>query len=72
MQALELFSVVALLHDKPECTLVRGQVGTIVEQLAPGVHLVDFSDEQGRTYALETLRSDELIRLHHAPIERVA
>ena len=72
MEELEMLSVVALLHDKPEHNLVRGQVGTIVEHLARGVHLVDFCDESGHTYALETLRSDELIRLHHGPMERVA
>ena len=69
---MELFSVVAVLKDLPEHHLVRGQVGTIVEQLAPGVHLVDFCDDEGRTYALATLRSEELIRLHHRPLERVA
>ena len=72
MAKLELFSVVAVLKDLPEHHLVRGQVGTIVEELAPDVHLVDFCDDEGRTYALATLRSEELIRLHHRPLERVA
>ena len=72
MEEIEMYSVVALLRDKPEHHLVRGQVGTIVEQWAPGVYIVDFVDNDGYTYALETLRSDELILLHHRPIERVA
>ncbi len=72
MSEMELFSVVAALRDLPEHRLVRGQVGTIVEELAPDVHLVDFCDDEGRTYALVTLRSEELIRLHHRPLERVA
>ena len=72
MQQMELFSVVAVLRDLPEHHLVRGQVGTIVEELAPGVHLVEFSDDDGRTYALASLRSEELIQLHHRPLERVA
>jgi hypothetical protein len=72
MPEMELFSVVAVLRDLPEQGLVRGQVGTIVEELAPDVHLVDFCDEEGHTYALATLRSEELIRLHHRPLERVA
>ncbi len=72
MPELESLSVVAVLRDLPEHKLVRGQVGTIVEDLAPDVHLVEFSDEDGRTYALVTLRSEELIRLHHRPLERVA
>ena len=66
------FAVVALLRDKPEDGLVRGQVGTIVEDLALGVHMVEFSDDEGRTYALVTLRSEDLMRLHHRPLERVA
>ena len=72
MAEMELFSVVAVLRDLPEQGLVRGQVGTVVEELAPGVYLVDFCDDEGRTYALATLQSSELIRLHHRPLERVA
>lgn len=72
MPEMELLAVVAVLRDIPEHRLVRGQVGTIVEQLAPDVHLVEFSDEDGRTYALAELTSEELIRLHHRPLERVA
>ena len=72
MAQMELFSVVAVLRDLPELGLVRGQVGTIVEDLAADVYLVDFCDQEGRTYALASLRPDELIRLHHRPLERVA
>jgi hypothetical protein len=72
MAEMDLLAVVAVLHDIPEHRLVRGQVGTIVEELAPDVHLVEFSDDEGRTYALTALRSEELIRLHHRPLERVA
>ena len=72
MPELELLTVVAVLRDQPEHALVRGQVGTIVEELAPDVHLVEFSDDEGRTYALVTLRSEDLIRLHHQPLDRVA
>ncbi len=72
MSEMELFSVVAVLRDLPEHRLVRGQVGTIVEELAPDVHFVDFCDDEGHTYALVALRSEELIRLHHRPLEQVA
>jgi hypothetical protein len=72
MPEIELLSVVAVLHDLPKHGLVRGQVGTIVELLAPSVALVEFCDGEGHTYALETLRFEELIRLHHRPLERVA
>ena len=67
-QTMRLLDVVALLEDCPEQGLVRGQVGTIVEIYEPGVFEVEFSDTQGRMYALETLRSDQLMVLHHQPI----
>ncbi len=69
---MELLSEVAVLRDMPEKGLVRGQVGTVVQLLAPSVAEVEFSDDQGRAYAMAALRSEELIRLHHRPYERVA
>jgi len=72
MSELEILSEVALLEDVPEHGLVRGQVGTVVEILSPSVAEVEFCDDQGRTYALATLRSTELIRLRHRPVEQVA
>jgi hypothetical protein len=69
---MKLLSEVAVLHDMPEKGLVRGQVGTIVEILAPSVAEVEFSDDQGRAYAMAALRSEDLIRLHHKPFEQVA
>jgi hypothetical protein len=72
MAELEKLSVVALIQDLPAKGLKRGQVGTIVEDLAPGVHEVEFSDDQGRTYASAAQRSDQLMRLYHAPCEHAA
>jgi hypothetical protein len=69
---MELLSEVAVLADMPEKGLVRGQVGTVVELLAPSVAEVEFCDDQGRAYAMAALRAEELIRLHHRPYERVA
>jgi hypothetical protein len=69
---MELLSEVAVLRDMPEKGLVRGQVGTVVELLTPSAAEVEFSDDQGRTYAMAALRSDELIRLHHRPYDQVA
>ncbi len=65
MNALKPFAVVALLEDLPARGLCRGQVGTVVESLAPGVFEVEFSDNSGRTYATLALRSDQLMPLHH-------
>lgn len=65
MAELEMLSVVALTKELPEKGLQRGQVGTIVEKLAPGVYEVEFSDDQGRTYASTAITGDRLMRLHH-------
>ena len=64
MTEIELLSVVALLADIPDKDLLRGQVGTVVETLAPGMFEVDFSDDKGQTYATRALRADQLMRLH--------
>jgi hypothetical protein len=65
---IESLDVVALLEDLPAHDLVRGQVGTVVELLAPGVFEVEFSDDEGRSYAMLTLKSDQLMVLHHHPV----
>ena len=72
MPEFEMLSVVALLEDLPERGLLRGQVGTVVETLAPGVYEVEFSDDSGRTYASLALREDQLMRLHHEPHHQAA
>jgi hypothetical protein len=65
---IELLDVVALVRELPAHGLVRGQVGTIVETLSPDVFEVEFSDDQGKTYALLPLKGEELIVLHTAPV----
>ena len=60
-----LLDVVALLTDSSEHRLERGQVGTVVEHLVGKTLLVEFSDEQGRAYALAPCESDELLVLHY-------
>jgi hypothetical protein len=72
MVDIDMLSVVALLQNLPDQGLVRGQVGTVVEKLAPGVFEVEFCDENGRTYAMASLKSDQLLRLHHEPINQAA
>src|SRR5205814_9552433 len=67
MAAIRLLDVVALVTDLPERRLARGQVGTVVERLAPGVYEVEFSDDQGRTYAQLPLRREQLMVLRYHP-----
>lgn len=62
----------ALTEDMPERELQRGQVGTIVEALAPGLFEVEFADMEGRTYASLALPEDKLMILHHGPIDEAA
>lgn len=64
---LHLLDVVALVEDVPGERLQRGQVGTIVEVLAPGVYEVEFSDEEGRSYASTALRTAQVLLLRHEP-----
>ena len=52
---IELLDLVAVTADLPEAGLQRGQVGTVVEILAPNVFEVEFSDNEGRTYAQTAL-----------------
>jgi hypothetical protein len=62
-----LLEVVALLTDLPGQRLARGQVGTIVEQLDDKTTLVEFSDDQGRPYAVAPCPRDDLLVLHYVP-----
>mgnify|MGYP000444387008 CR=1 FL=1 len=66
--AVHLLDVVALLRDHKELELIAGQVGTIVEELAPGIFEVEFSDDHGQTYATASLKAKELITLHYNPV----
>jgi hypothetical protein len=55
---LRMLDVVALIENLPEHDLRRGQVGTIVEILDPDVYEVEFSDDDGQTYAMQAIRAD--------------
>jgi Domain of unknown function (DUF4926) len=61
----KVLDVVALLNDLPEKKLLKGQVGTIVEQLDENVFEVEFVDTKtSETIALETIHNKDLILLH--------
>ena len=65
---IQLHDVVALANDLPERGLVKGQVGAVVALLAPDAYEVEFSDEEGRTYAMFALAGKQLIVLHFHPV----
>ena len=64
---IRLSDVVALTEDIPDRSLLRGQVGTVVESLGPGVFEVEFVDNDGRTYATVPLNTRQLLVLHYQP-----
>jgi hypothetical protein len=63
----DVLDVVALLDDRPADSLARGQVGTVVETLDSETVLVEFSDDNGRAYAVAPCPRSDLIVLHYAP-----
>jgi hypothetical protein len=62
-----VLDAVALLTDHPGEGLARGQVGTVVESLDHQTVLVEFSDDDGRAYAIAPCRRAELLVLHYEP-----
>jgi hypothetical protein len=72
MADIEMLAVVAVLEDVTEYGIERGQVGTVVETLGPNVYEVEFSDDNGQTYASVALRAEQLLRLHHEPRHEAA
>jgi hypothetical protein len=66
-QEIRVLDVVALIEDIPNRGLLRGQVGTVVESLGPGVFEVEFVDNDGRTYATVPLNAHQLLVLHYQP-----
>lgn len=61
--------VVALLADKAGHGLARGQVGTVVEEIDANTMLVEFSDDEGRAYAIIPCVKSELLALSYTPLE---
>lgn len=58
---------VALLVDRPDLGLARGQMGTAVFRLGPDVWEVEFDDNEGRTFKLAAVPEAELLALRTAP-----
>ena len=68
-QRIKLLDVVALTEDLTNRKLCRGQVGTVVELLDPGVFEVEFTDNDGRAYACLALKENQLLVLYYQPQE---
>lgn len=65
---MKLLDVVALTQDFPEKHLIRGQVGTIVEELEQGVFEVEFIDLNGKSYAMAAISEKTLMPLVHEAV----
>jgi Domain of unknown function (DUF4926) len=63
----DVLDVVAVLTDLPADGLLREQVGTVVESLDETAVLVEFSDDQGRAYAVPPCARSDLVVLHYMP-----
>ncbi len=69
MKNIKLLDIVALTTDLPEHKLWRGQVGTVVEELANGrAFEVEFSDSDGVPYLFLGLEADQLMVLYYEPL----
>ncbi len=66
---IKLLNVVALTEALPERKLQLGQVGTVVEELAPDVFEVEFADNDGRAFASLAVQAKQLLILHHEPAQ---
>lgn len=69
---MNLLDTVALLEDvtgwsmdDQEVRLSRGQVGTVIEARDQDVVIVEFAGMDGVAYALASIASTYLLRLHH-------
>lgn len=69
---MDLLDTVALLDDVTgwsmddlEVRLSRGQVGTVIEARNQDVVIVEFAGVEGVAYALASIASTHLLRLHH-------
>jgi hypothetical protein len=72
MPDLAPFSVVALTEDLLDLGLSRGQMGTVIEKLAADVYEIEFSNENGETYATAAVDGTKLIRLDRERVSSAA
>jgi hypothetical protein len=68
MEKIKMLDVVALMKEVPEKGLKKGQVGTVVEEWAPGVFEVEFSNKQGQAIAFLAAEEKDLLLLHFEPV----
>jgi len=80
MNKLKDLDIIALTEDIPAThfetgepiTLSKGQVGTIVMDYDGQAFEVEFANNDGTTYAMETLLANQLMQLHYELLGAVA
>lgn len=80
MNEIQEYDLVALTEDiiaihketSKKILLKRGQVGTVLMDFEQKAFLVDFADQDGVTYAMETVAKENLISLIYQPFELLA
>jgi Domain of unknown function (DUF4926) len=77
MNQIQEYDLVVLTEDiqvihkqtLKQILLRRGQVGTVLMDFDQQAFLIDFADQNGVTYAMETVAKEQLIPLIYQPIE---
>ncbi|MDF0555650.1 DUF4926 domain-containing protein [Kamptonema sp. UHCC 0994] len=80
MKIIKDLDIVALTEDveathfetKEIIKLSKGQVGTVVMEFDGSAFEVEFSHQDGRTYAMETISTRMLMLLHYELVESVS
>ncbi|EAZ88474.1 DUF4926 domain-containing protein [Crocosphaera chwakensis] len=80
MNKFQELDVVALTEDRQTThfetgqaiTLHKGQVGTIVIEYDGEAFEVEFSNNDGTTYAMETIPANQLMLLHYELVKAIA
>lgn len=65
---LVIYAIIQFIFIAKEILELECKEGTVVEEVVKGVILVEFNDDQGQTYAMVPLRTDQLMYLHYAPV----
>lgn len=62
--SIKILDVVATLKAFPEHRILKGEVGTVVEQLDEEMFEVEFSNKKGHTVYMVSLHAQDLMLLH--------
>jgi hypothetical protein len=76
MSQIQEYDLVVIARDLPAThketnqpiLLRKGQVGTVLMDFDGEAYLIDFADQEGITYAMETVPAEQLIPLLYNPV----